>query len=120
MFSNHEIFVRCNDAHNNTTAVRGYHSFVRGVAFAIQLHTEMLKPAANLLADRRCVFTDSACEHDCVHAAKHGCAMSLISKLQVNEVQTWLGHKSGASTMIYLEVSEAQAAESVVSSAALV
>jgi integrase len=53
------------------------------------------------------------------HAAKHGCAMSLKDKLHISEVQTWLGHKSGASTMIYLEASEEQTANRVSETGAL-
>ena len=49
------------------------------------------------------------------HAAKHGCAKSLKDKLHVSELQSWLGHKSGASTMIYLEADEAEVGQKVAS-----
>ena len=41
------------------------------------------------------------------HALKHTCAMTgLAGGMKINEVQTYLGHKSGASTMAYLRVDD--------------
>ena len=73
MSSNHEIFVRGYHMRNDTTVVCGDDSFIRSVAVAIKLHTEVLEAAANLLADQCCVLTHSACEHDCIDAIEDGC-----------------------------------------------
>lgn len=54
------------------------------------------------------------------HAAKHGCAKSLIKKLNVAEVQKWCGHVNGSSTMIYLEPDDAEVEQHVLESSALV
>jgi integrase len=55
------------------------------------------------------------------HAAKHGCGMSLKeNNVDVSDAQVWLGHVSGASTMIYRKPSEDQAAKAVIAKRALV
>jgi type 1 fimbriae regulatory protein FimE len=41
------------------------------------------------------------------HAIKHTTAMTALNGgMKINEIQTYLGHKSGASTMAYLKVSD--------------
>lgn len=44
------------------------------------------------------------------HALKHGCARTgLAGGMKINELQAYLGHKSGASTMMYLRVNDDEA-----------
>lgn len=46
------------------------------------------------------------------HALKHTCAMiGLSGGMKINEVQRYLGHKSGASTLKYLVVDDATASK---------
>jgi integrase len=54
------------------------------------------------------------------HAAKHGCGKSLSKKLHLAEVQKWMGHVSGASTMIYMEPDDAEVEQHVIETGALV
>ena len=52
------------------------------------------------------------------HALKHTCAMTgLEGGMKINELQKYLGHKSGSSTMKYLEVSEEKAAKAFATAA---
>lgn len=47
------------------------------------------------------------------HALKHTCAkLGLAGGMQINELQAYLGHKSGASTLMYLRVDDQQASSS--------
>lgn len=44
------------------------------------------------------------------HALKHGCALAgLDGGMKINELQAYLGHVSGASTLMYLRVSDEKA-----------
>ena len=48
-----------------------------------------------------------------VRVIKHSIAMILIGKIQLNELQQYLGHKSLSSTGAYLKVSDAEACAAV-------
>jgi type 1 fimbriae regulatory protein FimB len=50
------------------------------------------------------------------HILKHTIAMQVIDKAGIQNVRRYLGHKSGASTMEYLKVSDAEAAKAVIGS----
>jgi len=50
------------------------------------------------------------------HALKHSCAMSLISKVGIENTRQWLGHRSMSSTGEYLKVSDEDAGRAVLAS----
>lgn len=45
------------------------------------------------------------------HALRHSCAMQLIDSAGIHRTQAWLGHKSMASTGVYLNPSDKEVAE---------
>lgn len=47
------------------------------------------------------------------HVLKHTCGLQVFERAGINKTQTWLGHKSGASTLMYTRVSDAEAAPAV-------
>jgi integrase/recombinase XerD len=47
------------------------------------------------------------------HALKHSIALMLVGLIHVGELQKYLGHKSGSSTLEYTKVSDADAARAV-------
>jgi integrase len=47
------------------------------------------------------------------HILKHTCAMQIIDSAPIHVVQKYLGHKSGASTLAYLKISDADASAAV-------
>jgi site-specific recombinase XerD len=50
------------------------------------------------------------------HMLKHSCAMSLISKVGIENTRQWLGHRSMSSTGEYLKVSDEEAGRAVLAS----
>ena len=54
------------------------------------------------------------------HTLRHTCAMmGLKGGMKINELQTYLGHKSGASTMVYLQVSDDVASQAFAAALAI-
>jgi integrase/recombinase XerD len=50
------------------------------------------------------------------HMLKHTCAMSLISKVGIENARQWLGHRSMSSTGEYLKVSDEEAGRAILAS----
>lgn len=48
-----------------------------------------------------------------MHTLRHSLAAQIVDKVPINVVQKYLGHKSGASTLIYLKVDDEQASAQV-------